>query len=749
MVELSQRLREALVGRYAIMREIGRGGMATVCLAEDRKHHRKVAVKVLRPELGVTVGSDRFLREIGIAAKLAHPHVLPVYDSGEIDGLLYYVMPFVEGESLRERLDREGQLEVAEALHIAREVASALGYAHSHHVVHRDIKPANILLSGGHAVVTDFGVARAIGVGRGPAADVITEPGIAVGTPTYMSPEQASGEQALDGRSDLYSLGCVLYEMLVGEPPYKGDTPHAVIAQCFGAPIPSARRKRPAVPEHVDAALHKALAKTPGERFDNAEEFVEALVTPGKVKLPEPEASSIAVLPFQNMSADPDNEYFSDGMTEEIINALTKLEGLRVAARTSSFAFKGANRNLQDIGAQLGVSTILEGSVRQMGKRLRITAQLINVANGYHLWSERYDREMEDVFAIQDEISGAIVSTLRERFAEEQHTRVVKRYTDDVEAYQLYLQGRYVEKTRRRGGFAKGIEYFEQAIARDPNYALARAGLADSYNLLAWYRFLPPREAFPKAHVAALKALEVDEMLPEAHTSLGVVKHYYDLDWHGAERCLTRALELNPKDATALHSYSEYLASRGRLEEATEKITRAQQLEPLGLSINAGLGWVHYFSRRYDEAIERFLKTIEFDPEYVFLNWFLGQAYIKKGMLKEAQAVLRRGMTASGDHPGMAAYLAYAYTQAYRMDDARDILAALKVRAKEAYVPADYFAVIHMGLGELDEAFEWLHRGCRERALHMVFLEVDPLFDDLRSDERFDNVLGCIGLTRG
>jgi serine/threonine-protein kinase len=614
MVELSQRLREALAGRYAIMREVGRGGMATVCLAEDRKHRRKVAVKVLRPELAVTVGSDRFLREIGIAAKLAHPHVLPVYDSGDVDGLLYYVMPFVEGESLRERLDREGQLEVAEALHIAREVASALGYAHSHHVVHRDIKPANILVSDGHAVVTDFGVARAIGVGRGHGSEVITEPGIAVGTPTYMSPEQASGEQALDGRSDIYSLGCVLYEMLVGGPPYTGDTPHAVIAQCFAAPIPSARRKRSAVPEHVDAALHKALAKTPGERFDTAEEFVEALVVPGKVKLPEPEASSIAVLPFLNMSADPGNEYFSDGMTEEIINALTKLEGLRVAARTSAFAFKGVDRNLQDIGAQLGVSTILEGSVRQMGKRLRITAQLINVTDGYHLWSERYDREMEDVFAIQDEIAGAIVSTLRERFAEEQRTRVVRRYTDDVEAYQLYLQGRYVEKTRRRSGFAKGIDYFEQAIARDPNYALAYAGLADSYNLLAWYRFLPPREAFPKAHVAALKALEIDEMLPEAHTSLGVVNHYYDLDWHGAERCLTRALELNPKDATALHSYSEYLASRGRLEEATEHITRAQQLEPLGLTINAGLGFVHYFCRRYDEAIERFLKTIELDP---------------------------------------------------------------------------------------------------------------------------------------
>ncbi len=749
MVELSQRLREALAGRYVIMREIGRGGMATVCLAEDLKHRRKVAVKVLRPELAATVGAGRFLREIGIAAKLAHPHVLPVYDSGDADGLLYYVMPFVEGESLRDRLDREEHLEVGEALHITREVASALDYAHSHHVLHRDIKPANILLSGGHAVVTDFGVARAIRGGRGGAEDAITEPGIAVGTPTYMSPEQASGEQVLDGRSDVYALGCVLYEMLVGEPPYTGETPRAVIAQCFSAPIPSARRKRPAVPDHVDAALHKALAKTPPERFDTAEEFAAALVTPGTVALPQPEATSIAVLPFQNMSPERENEYFSDGMTEEIINALTKLEGLRVAARTSAFAFKDTNLSLRDVGAQLGVSTILEGSVRKVGNRLRITAQLIDVADGYHLWSERYDRELEDVFAIQDEIAAAIVSTLRDRLAEVQRTQVVKRYTDNVAAYQLYLQGRYVEKTRRRAGFARGIEYFEQAIAEDPNYALAYTGLADSYNLLAWYRLLSPREAFPKAHVAALKALEIDEMLPEAHTSLGVVRFYYDWEWHGAERSLTRALRLNPEDGTALHAYSEYLAARNRLTEATERITRAQQLEPLGLSINAGLGWIHYFCRRYDEAIERFQRTIELDPEYVFLNWFLGQAYIKKGMLKDAQAVLRLGMAASGDHPGMAAYLAYAYTKDGRPDDARDILKALKVRAKETYVPADYFAVIHMGLGELDQAFEWLGRAVEERALHAVFLAVDPLFDDLRDDERFAHVLGSIGLDRG
>ena len=745
MTEVATQLRTALGGRYTVLNELGRGGMASVYLAEDRKHQRQVAIKVLRPELALTVGTDRFLREIGIAARLVHPHILPVYDSGEADGLLYYVMPYVDGESLQHRLDRESLLELDEAITIAREVASALSHAHRHHVVHRDIKPANIMLLDGHAIVADFGVARAIGPVE---PDSITAPGIAVGTPTYMSPEQASGEQTLDGRTDVYSLGCVLFEMLAGEPPYTGATTRAIIAKCFGEPVPSVADRRGGMPAHIDAALMKALAKSPPERFETAEAFAAALEASGEqaaVAAP----TSIAVLPFVNMSADPEDEYFSDGMSEEIINSLAQLKGLRVAARTSAFAYKGKTASPTEVGRALGVETVLEGSVRRSGKRLRITAQLINVADGYHLWSERYDREVEDVFSIQDEIATAIVTTLKGHLAAGDTPPVARRYTENLQAYELYLKGRYVEKTRKRTGLAKGIEYFEQAIEVDPHYALAYTGVADSYSLLAWYRFLPPREAFPRSRVATMKALELDEMLPEAHTSHGVVQFYYDWDWHGAERALTHALSLNPEDPVALHSYSEYLAAQYRLEESLDAIQEANRIDPLSLTVNAGLGWVLFFSRAYDRAIEQFEKTLELDPEYVYLNWFVGQAYLKAGRLEDAVTAFRRGRAVSGGHPGMTAYLGYALAQAGETEEAKELRQELHERARESYVPADYLAVAQMGLGRTEEAFSWLEKACDERALHLVFLGVDPVFDDLRGDERFNRVLGKIGLDRG
>jgi len=745
MVDFLDRVRSTLSDRYTVERELGRGGMATVFLAEDTKHGRQVAIKVIRPEIAISIGVDRFLREIGIAARLSHPHIVPVYDSGDVDDVMYYVMPYVEGESLREKLEREKQIAVSEALGIAGEVASALAYAHAHHVIHRDIKPGNILLSNGHAVVMDFGVARAIGdVGR----ESITAPGIAVGTPTYMSPEQASGEGQLDGRSDIYSLGCVLYEMLVGEPPYPGATTHAVIAKCFSEPIPSVRRTRHQVPSHVDHAITKALAKIAGERFDTALQFSEALSTPG-VAPPRPQPKSIAVLPFVNMSPDPENAYFSDGITEEITNALAKLPGLRVAARTSAFAYKGKALATTDIGHELNVDTVLEGSVRKIGNRLRVTAQLTDVIEGYQLWSERYDREMEDVFAIQDEIASAIVGTLKGRWAAEQHEQIVKRYTENVEAFELYLKGRYVEKTRRSEGFDKGIDYFQQAIEKDPNYALAHAGLADSYTFLAFYRFLPPHEAFPRANVAAMRALEADELLPEAHTSQAEVRFLYDWDWNGAERAFVRALELNPNDPTALHLYSEYLVSQLHLTEAIKNVSQAQQLEPLSPTINTGVGWTLYFGRDFESAIEQLLKTRELDPEYVFVHWFLGLAYLGAEMIEDAIETYRRGLELTGEHSAMAAYLAYASARAGKKKDARRLLRVLKKRSSEMYVPSDYFAVVHMGLEEFDETFAWLGRACRERALHLAFLNADPLFDDIRTDARFTEILQSVGFKRG
>ena len=401
------RLRAALADRYTTGRELGRGGMGIVLLAEDQKHHRQVAIKVLKPDLAAALGRERFLREIATAAGLNHPHILPLHDSGEAEGFLYYVIPYVEGESLRDRLDRERQLTIQDALQIAREVADALNYAHTHDVVHRDIKPENILLSAGHALVTDFGIARTITAGGGGQ---LTAVGILVGTPAYMSPEQVDGSQYVDGRADIYSLGCVLFEMLVGEPPFKGSTLTAVIANRLTSPAPSPRVFREMVSEAVDAAVRKAVASLPADRFSTAAQFAEALGTP-RPSEPAPVAvpdRSIAVLPFKNQSSDPESEYFSDGIAEEIINALAQLPGLQVAARTSSFAFKGKGADIAEVGAKLKVATVLDGSVRKAGNRVRITAQLVSVSDGYHLWSERYDSELDDVFAIQDHIARAI-----------------------------------------------------------------------------------------------------------------------------------------------------------------------------------------------------------------------------------------------------------------------------------------------------------------------------------------------------
>ncbi len=742
MANLLGELRRLLADRYRVERELGRGGMATVFLAEDIRHGRRVAVKVIRPEVAYTVGVERFLREIRFAARLTHPHILPVYDSGDTGGITYYVMPFVEGESLRVRLSRLGRLDVETAVRITREIASALAYAHSQHVIHRDIKPENVLLANEHAYVADFGVARAIGE---ISPESITAPGIAVGTPAYMSPEQASGERQLDGRSDLYSVGCVLFEMLVGEPPYTGPTTHAIVARCFAEPTPSARARRPEVPPYVDEALTRALAKFAEDRFPTAAEFASVLAT--RRVVPAPPARSVAVVPFQNASAERDDQYLGDGVAEEIISHLARLRNIRVAARTSSFAYRGTEVDARAIGDALGVEAVLTGRVRRIGRQLRVSVELTSAADGRFLWAEHYDREMQDVFAIQDEIAEAVVTTLKGHLAVEPHERAVRRYTESVDAFELYLRGRYAGRTRRRSGLLEGIGYFEQAIAADPHYALAYAGLADSYSLLAWYRFMAPREAFPKANVAAARALQCDELLPQAHASAGVVRFFYDWDWSGTERALARALELKEDEPTALHAYGEYLIARNRLPEARGHAERALFAEPWSLNINAGLGWVHYFMRDYDRAVERFRQTLTLDPNYVFVHWFLGQTYLAAGDLGQAVDALRTGVAMSGGHPGMMAYLAHARARQGFDAEARRTLDALRAHAGSAYVPADYFAVAYLGLGGHDEALGWLQRALDERALHVVFLGVDPVFDELRADPRYTDILRSIGLT--
>jgi eukaryotic-like serine/threonine-protein kinase len=736
-------LRAAVADRYRIEEEIGRGGMAAVYLAEDLKHGRKVALKVLFPGGIQTYEPQRFLREIRIAARLSHPQILPVHDSGECDGLLYFVMPYAGGETLRQRLIREGSLPIDVALRLTRAVAGALGYAHRHQVVHRDIKPENILLQEGEPVVADFGVATAVSAAGGDNI-YVTDRGVAVGTPAYMSPEQASAERDLDGRSDLYSLACVLYEMLAGHPPFAGSTARAtMVRHAIEVPAPI-RSLRPTVPAAVERALERALAKDPDERFGSMAEFVDALVAPGPITAPAVSGTdrrSIAVLPLVNSSADPENEYFSDGITDELITALSKVEGLQVASRTSVFALKNVREDVRSLGARLNVSTVLDGTVRKSGNRFRITVQLSSVEDGRTLWSERYDREMSDVFAIQDEIAGTIVRTLRSTLLGDLGDPTPVRYTSNVKAYSLYLKGRYWWNRRTQAGIKEAIRYFERAIAEDPSYALAYSGLADSYALELDYRGAPVFEGMERAKAEARKAIELDETLAEAHTSLGWVTFIYDWDWAGAGRELRRAIELNPRYPTARQWYSWFLAAMGRFDEALTQGRTAIQLDPVSVSIRRSMGWLEYYARHYDDALDHLQKALALNPTAEETHWLLGLVYLQQARYDEAAASFKEAAANPENDTLAVAGLGHVAARRGREDEARAVLRELDDRAKTRYVSPVAQTGLYVSLGDVDRAFEWLEKAHRERRGWLVYLKIEPMLDPLRSDPRFHQYL--------
>ena len=751
MAEIVGKLKAALANRYLIERELGAGGMATVYLAQDRKHERAVALKILRPDLAAVLGAERFLQEIRITARLDHPHILTLIDSGASDGFLWYVLPYVRGESLRTRLTREKQLSVEAAVSFASQIAGALDYAHRHGVIHRDIKPENILLHEGEAVVTDFGIALAV---REAGGTRLTETGLSLGTPHYMSPEQASGDHGIDARSDVYSLGAVVYEMLAGEPPHTGPTVQVVIVKLLTQPPTPLRLLRNAVTEAISQAVAKALAKVPSDRFATAVQFAQALQNPSSVPSADQAhgLKSIAVLPFTDMSAEPGNEYFGEGMAEEIINALTSLEALRVAARTSSFAFKGQNVDARTIGQRLDVAAILEGSVRRAGDRLRITAQLINVADGYHLWSQRYDRTMADVFSIQDEISRAIVESLKVKLLGREDTRLVRPPTDNLDAYNLYLKGRYFW-SQRGEGLQKALDSFARAIEKDPNYAAPLTGIADCNNMLAWYGITPPREAFAAARQAALRALSIDGYSAEAHTSLAFIKLFHDWDWRGAEQGFLQSLRLKPGYATAHHWYGEYLLAAGRFDEAIAEANRALESDPLGLIIHAYSGLVFYFARRFDDAITVCQRALEMEQAFIPTHLWLGLAWLglahqQSGRLQDAVEVLQEAASFPSSGQFLLGFLGHAQGRAGRHQDAQRTLEELHAMAGRTYVSPFSIALVHLGLEEIQESISWLERALDERTCWLVWVGVDPMFDSLREEPRFQAIVARMGLDR-
>jgi serine/threonine protein kinase/tetratricopeptide (TPR) repeat protein len=736
-----ERVGGALAGRYALERELGHGGMATVYLADDLRHGRKVAIKVLRPELGSLLGPDRFTREIRIAAALNHPHILPLHDSGEADGLLFYVMPYVRGGSLRQRLSREGRLSIDEAVSLVRQVATALDHAHAHGLIHRDIKPENILLHEGEAMVADFGIALAAGSAPG---DRLTATGLLVGTPEYMSPEQAAGERGLDARSDVYSVACVLYELLTGEPPHAGTTARSVIARRFTEPPPRVRRQRPEVTPAVEQAIVRALAPDPEARFPSAAAFADGLVGVTAAQTPRP--PSIAVLPFRNLSLDPENEFFADGITEDVIAQLSKIRSLRVISRGSAMRFKTREQSLREIGVALDVGTLLEGSVRRAGSRVRIVAQLIDAEADRPLWAETYDRELTDIFAIQSDVALQIAAALEAELSPEERRRIRKEPTDDVAAYQLYLLGNHCLSRWTQEGVERGLKHLEQALARDPDYALAHATIARAYSEIALgvVGGLPPEEAFRRSRAAAVRALEIDAGLAEAHAMLAMLKYVCDYDWSGAEEEFKRAIELNPNSGDTYDAYGLMLAALERYDEALEMQRRAHELDPLAHRLDAASTLLR--AGRYDEALRVAIRVTEVEPHFAMAHATLGWAYLLNGMSDQGLAALQKAVALDPESTLYLAQLGQALARVGRTEEARQVLRRLEELSRQRYVSPYHMAYVHTGLGEHDRAMDWLERAYAARAGGVYGIKGSFLFSSLREHPRFKALLAKMNL---
>ncbi len=767
--------------RYEIIEQLGKGGMGDIFRVLDTQINEEVALKILNPDIAADkITIHRFRNELKVARRISHKNVCRMYHFGEEAGIHYITMEYVSGENLKNMIRMTGVMGLGTAVNIAKQVCEGLAEAHSLGIVHRDLKPSNVIIDKeGDALILDFGIARSL------RAKGVTGVGVMIGTPSYMSPEQADTKE-VDQRSDIYSLGVILFEMLTGKVPFEGDTALSVVMKHKSESPPDPQSLNPQIPENMSRIILKCLEKRRENRYQSAEELIvdldkmlagaskegravrrietrkkiewkKGVLYAGAVfiaillvmsgilyfRAQREILDSIAVLPFENVNADPNTEYLSDGITESIINKLTHLPSLnKVIARSSVFQYKGKEIDPQAVGQDLGVDALLMSRMRRRGEDLSISVELISTRDNSLIWGNQYRSKIEDIFDVQEEISNSIIDNLRLKLTGEEQERIAKRHTENALAFEAYYRGRYFWNRRTETDLQRAVGYFARAIELDPNYALAYTGLANSYLLLPEYGTLHPKEGYPKAKQAAMRALAIDNMLAEAHVTLAQLKKRFDYDWPGAEREYKRAIELDPGYATAHHWYAYDLMCMARHEEAIREIERAYELDPLSLVINRNLGQVYYRAGHYNKAMEALNKTLELDPGFSYTHFHIGSIHLQNGRYEEALAEFQTEMELSkGWSSRIAGWIAVAQAKMGQKDRAEEKLEELLERSKQEYVSKTVIAVLCFALEKDELGFQCLDKAYQDYDSWLRTIKVEPIFARVSKDPRYTELL--------